>query len=154
MINIGDQAPSFTLPISSDTNLTIPGDKPTVLFIYPKDDTPGCTTEAKEFSAAKMNFAALGVEVVGLSPDPVKKHQKFAAKHDLSVDLVSDEQRNALEAYSVWVEKSMYGRTYMGVERSTFLIGADGTILEAWRKVRVKGHVEAVFDAAKNHFAK
>ncbi len=152
MVNIGDQAPSFTLPTGGDSSLTIPGGQPTVLFFYPKDDTPGCTTEAKGFSAEKSKFAALGVEIVGLSPDPVKKHQKFIAKHDLTVDLVSDEERKALEAYSVWVEKSMYGRTYMGVERSTFLIGADGKILEAWRKVRVKGHVEAVLDAAKNHF--
>ncbi|MEP0944536.1 MAG: peroxiredoxin [Rhizobiaceae bacterium] len=152
MVNIGDKAPPFELPSNGEGTIKIPGGKPTVLFFYPKDDTPGCTTEAKGFSALQKNFEKLGVEIVGLSPDKVAKHDKFVAKHELSVPLVSDEEHVALQAYGVWVEKSMYGRTYMGVERSTYLIAADGVILEAWRKVRVKGHVEAVLEAAKQHF--
>ena len=152
MVNIGDKAPSFELPANDGGTIKIPSGKPTVLFFYPKDDTPGCTTEAKGFSALQDDFEKLDVEIVGLSPDKVAKHDKFIAKHELTVPLVSDEEHVALQAYGVWVEKSMYGRTYMGVERSTYLIAADGVILEAWRKVRVKGHVEAVFEAAKQHF--
>jgi len=152
MVNIGDKAPSFELPSNGEGTIKIPAGKPTVLFFYPKDDTPGCTTEAKGFSALQKDFEKLGVEIVGLSPDKVAKHDKFVAKHELTVPLVSDEEHVALQAYGVWVEKSMYGRTYMGVERSTYLIAADGVILEVWRKVRVKGHVEAVFEAAKQHF--
>ncbi|MDD9909951.1 MAG: peroxiredoxin [Ahrensia sp.] len=152
MLDIGDTAPSFTLPGNGGSTISLPSGKPTVLFFYPKDDTPGCTTEAKEFSAALADFAALGVSVVGLSPDPAAKHDKFVAKHDLSVPLASDEELQALNAYGVWVEKSMYGKTYMGVERSTFLIDAQGKIVEMWRKVRVKGHVEKVLEAVSNHF--
>jgi peroxiredoxin Q/BCP len=152
MVKIGDKAPSFELPSSETGSIRIPNGKPLVLFFYPKDDTPGCTTEAKGFSALQDEFADLGVDLIGLSPDKVTKHDKFIAKHELTVPLVSDEEHVALQAYGVWVEKSMYGRTYMGVERSTFLISADGVILEDWRKVRVKGHVEAVLEAAKQHF--
>ena len=152
MVNIGDKAPAFELPTNGEGSLKIPSGNPTVLFFYPKDDTPGCTTEAKGFSALKDEFAAMGVDLVGLSPDKVAKHDKFITKHELTVTLVSDEEHEALQAYGVWVEKSMYGKTYMGVERSTFLISAEGVILEAWRKVRVKGHVEAVLEAAKQHF--
>ena len=152
MVNIGDKAPSFKLPTSGEGSLEIPSGKSVVLFFYPKDDTPGCTTEAKGFSALQAEFGALGVDLVGLSPDKVAKHDKFIAKNELTVPLISDEEHVALQAYGVWVEKSMYGRTYMGVERSTFLISGEGVILEAWRKVRVKGHVEAVLEAAKQHF--
>ena len=152
MVNTGDKAPSFKLPINGGGEVAIPSNTPTVLFFYPKDNTPGCTTEAKEFSSQKQQFGELGVDILGLSPDTVKKHDNFVAKHDLTVDLVSDESLIALQAYGVWVEKSMYGRKYMGVERSTFLIDANGTILETWRKVKVKGHVEAVLAAAQNHF--
>lgn len=152
MVNKGEIAPSFTLPTNGGGSTIIPSGTPVVLFFYPKDNTPGCTTEAKEFSSLKDQFSGLGVELLGLSPDTVKKHDNFVAKHDLKVDLASDENLVALQAYGVWVEKSMYGRKYMGVERSTFLIGADGKILESWRKVKVKGHVEAVLAAAKQHF--
>ena len=152
MVNNGDTAPSFTLPSNGGGNITIPSGQPLVLFFYPKDNTPGCTTEAKEFSALRPQFDQLGVQLVGLSPDSVKKHDNFIAKHGLTVDLASDPEHLALQSYGVWVEKSMYGRKYMGVERSTFLIGADGTILESWRKVKVKGHVEAVLTAAQKHF--
>lgn len=152
MVNIGDKAPAFELPINGEGSIKIPNGNPLVLFFYPKDDTPGCTTEAKGFSALKDEFGAMGIDLVGLSPDKVAKHDKFITKHELTVTLVSDEEHAALEAYGVWVEKSMYGKTYMGVERSTFLISGDGVILEAWRKVRVKGHVEAVLEAAKQHF--
>ena len=120
-----------------------------VLFFYPKDDTPTCTTEAIDFSAKTDAFAAAGVSLLGLSPDPVKKHDKFVAKHGLGVPLASDETLETLQAYGVWKEKSMYGRTYMGVERTTVLVDAEGRIAEIWPKVKVKGHVEAVLDAAR-----
>ena len=152
MVNNGETAPPFTLPANGGAEIKIPNGKPTVLFFYPKDNTPGCTTEAKDFSALQKNFNKLGVQLVGLSPDSVKQHDNFVAKHGLTVDLASDPEHVALQAYGVWVEKSMYGRKYMGVERSTFLIDAKGTILESWRKVKVKGHVEAVYAAAHNHF--
>ena len=120
-----------------------------ILFFYPKDDTSGCTQEAIEFTALKKQFDALGAPVIGMSPDSAKKHDKFKAKHELAVDLVSDEDKDVLGAYGVWVEKSMYGRKYMGVERSTFLIGADGRIARVWRKVKVPGHAAEVLEAAK-----
>jgi len=151
MIEAGSVAPSFELPSSEGSMMSFPSDRAAVLYFYPKDDTPGCTTEAKEFTDLKDDFAKLGVDIIGMSPDPVKKHEKFIAKHDLQIPLIADEDKTALEAYGVWVEKSMYGKTYMGVERSTFLIGADGKVLQVWRKVRVKGHVDAVLEAAKEH---
>ena len=147
----GDKAPDFDLPAAGMENVklsTLAG-KPVVLFFYPKDDTSGCTAEAIDFTAALPDFEKLGVQVIGMSPDPVKKHDKFREKHGLETVLVSDEEKQALSAYGVWVEKSMYGRKYMGVERSTFLIGADGRILKAWRKVKVPGHVGEVLAAAK-----
>ena len=120
-----------------------------MLYFYPKDDTSGCTTEALDFTALADAFAEIGARVIGVSPDPVKSHDKFIAKHNLSVILASDEAQSALSAYGVWKEKSMYGRTYMGVERSTFLIDRDGRIAEVWRKVKVAGHADAVLKAAK-----
>ena len=147
----GDKAPDFDLPAAGMENVklsTLAG-KPVVLFFYPKDDTSGCTAEAIDFTAALPDFEKLGVQVIGMSPDPVKKHDKFREKHRLETVLVSDEEKQALSAYGVWVEKSMYGRKYMGVERSTFLIGADGRIVKAWRKVKVPGHVADVLAAAK-----
>lgn len=152
MLEAGMKAPSFKLPTSNGNDLAVPTGGPMVLYFYPKDDTPGCTTEAIEFSARKNEFANLGVTIVGVSPDPIKKHDKFIAKHSLTIPLVADEEKTALEAYGVWVEKQMYGKTYMGVERATFLISADGDIVQVWRKVRVKGHVDAVLDAAQQHF--
>lgn len=147
----GDKAPDFNLPTDGGGSFSLAGHagKPVVLFFYPKDNTSGCTTEAIGFTEAKADFDALGVVVAGMSPDPVKKHDKFRDKHNLGVTLISDEEKTTLSAFHVWKEKSMYGRKYMGVERSTFLVGADGTILKAWRKVKVPGHVEEVLEAAK-----
>ncbi|WP_421578679.1 peroxiredoxin [Shinella sp. M31] len=147
----GAEAPDFTLPRDGGGTLSLSSfrGKPVVLFFYPKDDTEACTLEAKDFTAAKPDFDAAGVALIGLSPDPVKKHDKFVKKYELGVPLASDESLETLEAYDVWKEKSMYGRTYMGVERTTVLIDAAGKIVEVWPKVKVKGHVEAVLDAAK-----
>lgn len=152
MLNIGDNAPAFELPGNGDETISFSNGKAAIVYFYPKDDTPGCTTEAIEFSAAKIELEKLGVSVIGMSPDTAAKHDKFSKKHDLTIALAADEEKTALEAYGVWVEKSMYGKTYMGVERSTFLIDADGKIVELWRKVRVKGHVDAVVEAARQHF--
>jgi thioredoxin-dependent peroxiredoxin len=147
----GTDAPDFTLPRDGGETISLSQfrGRPVVLFFYPKDDTEACTTEAKDFTAAKADFDAAGVVLIGLSPDPVKKHDKFVKKHELGVPLASDESLQTLEAYGVWKEKSMYGRTYMGVERTTVLVDADGKIVEIWPKVKVKGHVDAVLDAAK-----
>jgi thioredoxin-dependent peroxiredoxin len=147
----GSQAPDFKLPTDGGGSFQLSAHKgkPVVLFFYPKDDTSGCTAEAMAFTAAKADFDKLGIVVAGMSPDPVKSHDKFVAKHALAVPLVSDENKSALDAYGVWKEKSMYGKKYMGVERSTFLIGKDGKIVKAWRKVSVPGHVEEVLDAAR-----
>lgn len=147
----GAVAPDFTLPRDGGGSISLSAmrGRPVVLFFYPKDDTEACTTEAKDFTAARADFEAAGVALVGLSPDPVKKHDKFVKKHELGVPLASDEGLQTLEAYGVWKEKSMYGRTYMGVERTTILVDAEGVIAEIWHKVKVKGHVEAVLEAAK-----
>jgi len=152
MPNIGENAPDFTLPRDGGETLTLSSLRPqkVVLYFYPKDDTPGCTKEALGFTAMKEAFAAAGTVVIGVSKDSVKKHDKFVGKHELDVILVSDEEGSTCEHYGVWVEKSMYGKTYMGIERSTFLIGGDGQIAHAWRKVKVPGHVEAVLEAAQN----
>jgi len=151
MVSEGDTAPSLTLPRDGGgtVNLDDLKGKPVVLYFYPKDDTSGCTKEAVNFSALADQFAAAGAAIIGVSPDPVKSHDKFKAKHELKVVLASDEEKQAIEAYGVWTEKKMYGKTYMGVERSTFLIDADGKIAKAWRKVKVPGHAEAVLDAVK-----
>ena len=150
-LKVGDKAPAFTLPRDGGEIVSLEAlkGKPVVLFFYPKDDTSGCTAEAIAFTALKPEIDKLGVAVVGMSPNSVKSHDKFIAKHDLDIPLVADEEMSALEAYGVWVEKSMYGRKYMGVERSTVLIGADGTIVELWRKEKVPGHAEEVLAAAK-----
>jgi len=147
----GDKAPDFELPRDGGGTLRLSAfrGKPVVLYFYPKDDTSGCTAEALDFSARKGEFDAIGVAIVGVSPDTPKSHDKFKAKHGLAIDLASDTEKNVLQAYGVWTEKSMYGRKYMGVERSTFLIAPDGSIAEAWRKVSVPGHVETVLEAAK-----
>jgi peroxiredoxin Q/BCP len=152
MLNVGDKAPAFELPGNGGETVKFPTGGAAIVYFYPKDDTPGCTTEAIEFSAAKDELSKLGVSVIGMSPDTAAKHDKFSAKHDLSIALAADEEKTALQDYGVWVEKSMYGKTYMGVERSTFLVDADGKIVEIWRKVRVKGHVEKVLEAARQHF--
>ena len=148
---VGDSAPDFTLPTDGGGSFSLKAHqgKPLVLFFYPKDDTSGCTAEALDFTANRANFDELGIAIAGMSPDPVKKHDKFRDKHDLAVMLISDEEKSTLEAYGVWKEKSMYGRNYMGVERSTFLIDAQGKIANSWRKVKVPGHVDEVLEAAR-----
>jgi len=150
MIEEGGMAPAITVTASdgSSINLAAPGQK-LVLYFYPKDDTSGCTLEAQNFTALAPEFAKAGVKVVGLSRDPMKKHEKFIAKYDLAVPLVADEDGRISDAFGTWVEKSMYGRKYMGMERATYLIGADGRVLKAWRKVKVPGHAEDVLKAAK-----
>lgn len=147
----GSEAPDFELPRDGGGTLRLSAlrGKPVVLYFYPKDDTSGCTAQAIDFTARKAEFDALGVTIIGMSPDSPKSHDKFKAKHELTIDLVSDPDKTVLETYGVWVEKSMYGRKYMGVERTTFLIAPDGSIAEVWRKVKVPGHVDAVLTAAK-----
>ena len=146
---IGEIAPDFTLQRDGGDQVTLSVLRggPVVLFFYPRDDTSGCTTEAKDFTALLSSFQAEGATVFGISRDSVASHDKFIAKQDLGIPLLADVDGAVTENYGVWVEKSMYGRTYMGIERSTFLIGSDGTIREIWRKVRVKGHAQAVLDA-------
>lgn len=142
----GDPAPPFDLPTAGGGRVSLAGlkGKRVVLYFYPKDDTPGCTREALSFTEEAKAFAAAKAVVVGVSRDSVAKHDKFAAKYGLKVNLASDEDGKVCERYGVWVEKSLYGRTYMGVERSTFLIDGKGRIVRIWRKVRVPGHVEEV----------
>ena len=149
MINEGDKTPDMTVEASdgSRVNIATPG-QPLVLYFYPKDDTSGCTREAQDFTALAPEFAKAGVKVIGVSRDPMKKHDKFIAKYDLSVPLASDEDGRISDAFGTWVEKSMYGRKYMGMERATYLIGADGKVLKAWRKVKVPGHAAEVLKAA------
>lgn len=149
MISQGDRAPSITVTASdgSSVNLASPGE-PLVLYFYPKDDTSGCTREAQDFTALAGDFRKAGVKVIGVSRDPMKAHEKFIGKYDLAVPLVSDEDGKISDAFGAWVQKSMYGRKYMGMERSTFLIGADGRVLKAWRKVKVPGHAQEVLGAA------
>jgi peroxiredoxin Q/BCP len=150
-LDVGQNAPDFDLPADGGRSVKLSSlrGKPVVLYFYPKDDTSGCTAESIAFSALKPQFEKLGATIIGMSPDGQKSHDKFKAKHNLSVDLVADEEKKTLEAYGVWKEKSMYGRKYMGVERSTFLIGRDGKIAKAWRKVKVPGHAEEVLEVAK-----
>jgi peroxiredoxin Q/BCP len=144
-------APDFELPADNGQRLKLSRirGKPVVLYFYPKDDTSGCTLEAKDFSQLAGDFRKAGVEVIGLSPDSVESHRKFTEKYGLTVRLAADTDRVAANAYGVWVEKSMYGRKYMGVERSTFLIDRNGRIAKSWRKVKVPGHAEEVLAAAK-----
>lgn len=148
---VGKKAPDFVLQADGDRQIKLSAHKgrPVVVYFYPKDDTSGCTREAIEFTERLPAFEKLGAVVIGVSPDSVAKHDKFKAKHGLGVILASDEDKSACEAYGVWIEKSMYGRKYMGVERSTFLIDARGRISEVWRKVKVNGHVDQVLAAAK-----
>lgn len=148
---IGDIAPDFTLPRDGGAAITLSALRPgkVVLYFYPKDDTPGCTLEAQDFSARLADFQAAGATVIGISKDSVKAHDKFCKKHGLQIVLASDEAGSTCEDYGVWVEKNMYGRTYMGIERTTFLIGGDGKIARVWPKVSVKGHADEVLDAVK-----
>ena len=151
MIEDGDKAPDFELPTDGGETLELSRlkGKPVVLYFYPKDDTSGCTAEAKDFTRLAPDFRKAGVEVIGVSPDSVESHAKFRKKYDLAVRLAADADKVVASAYGVWVEKSMYGRKYMGVERSTFLIDGKGRIAKSWRKVKVPGHAEEVLAAAK-----
>jgi thioredoxin-dependent peroxiredoxin len=151
MVDAGTKAPDFELPsdLGPQIKLSKLKGKAVVVYFYPKDDTSGCTTEAKDFSALINEFKAAGAEVIGISPDGAASKAKFRKKHALAVQLAADEDKKTCEAYGVWVEKSMYGKKYMGVERSTFLIGKDGKIATAWRKVKVPGHAEEVLKAVK-----
>ena len=148
----GDFAPDFELPTDGGgrTRLADLKGKPAVIYFYPKDDTSGCTAEAIAFNALRAKFAAAGTMVVGVSPDSAASHEKFKLKHELKLALAADPERSAIEAYGVWKEKSMYGRKYFGVERSTFLIDRNGRLAKVWRKVKVPGHAEEVLAAAKS----
>ncbi len=150
----GDNFPAFNLPsdVSGDVEIGSNNEKPVVLFCYPKDDTSGCTRESIEFTEKLQEFEKLGISVFGMSPDPVKKHLKFREKHSLGMPLIADEEKTALAALGIWVEKSMYGRKYMGVDRSTFIIGKDGKVLAAWNKVKVPGHVDEVLEKCRELF--
>ena len=147
----GTPAPDFTLPRSGGGTVALSElrGRSVVLYFYPKADTPGCTKQGIAFSEASPEFEAAGAVVIGVSKDPVEKHDRFAAKHDLSIILASDADGSTCEDYGVWGEKSMYGKTFMGIERSTFLIDAEGVIREVWRKVKVPGHVDAVLAAVR-----
>jgi peroxiredoxin Q/BCP len=147
----GDKAPPFTLETGAAKKLSLKdfAGKPVVLYFYPKDDTPGCTKEAIDFSSSAAAFKKLGVTVLGVSKDTSESHERFRKKHALTISLGSDPEGKVIESYGAWVEKSMYGRTYMGIERSTFLIDGKGKIARIWRKVRVPGHVDDVLAAAK-----
>jgi len=151
MIGEGDMVPALTVKLSDGTELDLSAPSgPLVLYFYPKDDTSGCTKEAQDFTELAGDFAKAGVKIVGMSRDPMKKHDKFIAKYDLKVPLASDEDGRASDAFGTWVEKSMYGRKYMGMERATYLIGKDGRVAKAWRKVKVPGHAAEVLKAAKS----
>ncbi len=150
-IKAGDKAPDFTAPADGGREVSLAqfAGKPVVLYFYPKDDTPGCTKQAMGFSEQADDFAAAGAAVIGISKDSAAKHDKFRDKHGLKVILASDADSDICERYGVWVEKSMYGKTYLGIERATFLIGADGKVARVWRKVKVPGHVEEVLEAVR-----
>jgi peroxiredoxin Q/BCP len=147
----GEKAPDFELPDADGKRVRLSSLKgrPVVVYFYPKDDTSGCTAEAKDFTCLIDAFKATGAEVIGISPDSAQSHAKFAKKHGLGVRLLADEAKEAAQAYGVWVEKTMYGRKYMGVERATFLVNAAGNIAKCWRKVSVPGHAEVVLDAVR-----
>ena len=152
MTDVGDMAPDVALHLTdgSTTSVAAYRGQPLVLYFYPKDDTPGCTKEAQGFSALIGDFQAAGATVVGVSRDSLKAHVKFTSKHDLRIPLASDEDGKVCEAFGTWVEKSMYGRTYMGIERATFLMRADGRVAQVWRKVKVPGHAESVLSALQS----
>ncbi len=149
-LNPGDAAPDFDLPADEGrVSLAALTGKTVVLYFYPKDDTPGCTTEAQGFSAAAADFAKAGAVVVGVSKDSAARHAKFRAKYDLKVLLGSDKDDDMIERYGAWVEKTLYGRKYMGIDRSTYLIDKTGVVQRVWRKVKVAGHVAEVLKAAQ-----
>jgi peroxiredoxin Q/BCP len=147
----GDTAPDFQMPATGGRTVSLDSykGKPFILYFYPKADTPGCTKEACAFQEASPHLEEIGLDVIGVSPDKIKQIEKFAAKYGLTFPLASDEDHAVAERYGTWVEKSMYGRKYMGMERSTFLIGADGKVLKAWRKVSVTAHADDVMKTAR-----
>ncbi len=151
-MDIEQQAPDFTLPRDGNGEISLSSLKGSmaVLYFYPKDNTPGCTKEAIAFCTLKKEFDSLGIKIIGISKDSVRKHDNFKAKHDLNIILASDENGEMIDDYGVWVLKKLYGREYMGIERATYLLDKNGKVLQAWRKVRVKGHAEAVLEAAKS----
>ena len=151
MLKEGDQAPDVTLALPDGNTTSTAGQagKILILYFYPKDDTPGCTTEAQAFTALADDFAKTGATIIGVSKDSPAKHKKFIAKYNLKLALASDGDGSVCEAYGTWIEKTLYGRNYMGIDRATFLIGKDGRIARIWRKVKVKGHAEEVLAAAK-----
>lgn len=151
MLETAQTAPNFTLPVTGGETVTLSDLKGSavVLYFYPRDDTPGCTKESIGFSEHLEAFEAAGAKVFGISRDTMAKHDKFTTKHGLTVPLLSDEEGEVTEAYGVWVEKNMYGKKSMGIERATYLIAPDGTIARIWRKVKVPGHVEEVLEAVK-----
>lgn len=148
---LGAAAPDFTLPQSPDGTVTLSSLRgaPVVLFFYPRDDTTGCTREATDFSALAKDFKTAGVKVFGISKDTLASHAKFRRKHGLTIPLLSDAETTVSEDWGVWVEKSMYGRNFMGIERTTFLIGADGAVARIWEKVKVPGHADEVLAVVK-----
>jgi thioredoxin-dependent peroxiredoxin len=148
-LELGAPIPHFSAVTDSGATINSATMKDTliVLYFYPKDDTSGCTQEACDFRDNMARITAVGATLIGVSPDSIKSHEKFKSKHELPFQLISDESKELCQSFGVWVEKSMYGRKYMGVERSTFLIGRDGTLLKVWRKVSVPGHVSAVIEA-------
>ena len=150
-LQVGDPAPDFELETDTQGTIRLSDfrGRKVVLYFYPKDNTPGCTQEGKDFSELLDDFAAADTVVIGISPDTVRKHANFREKQNLRVILAADPERQAIEAYGVWKEKSMFGRKYMGVERSTFLIDRNGRIARIWRKVKVKGHAQEVLQAAQ-----
>lgn len=150
-LDVGDKAPDFTLPGDNDREINLSALKGSnvVVYFYPRDMTPGCTTEARDFTTLKPEFDAANTIVIGISKDSPARHDKFVAKHDLKIRLASDSDGVSLDAFAVWKEKNLYGRTFMGIVRSTFLIDAEGIIRQVWSKVKVKGHAQAVLDAAK-----
>lgn len=151
MPDISQPAPDFTMPVTGGGEISLSDlrGKIVVLYFYPRDDTPGCTMEAIEFSADLPSFRQAGAEVYGISRDTLAKHDRFAAKHDLTVPLLADVDGAVTQAYDVWVEKNMYGKKMMGIERATFLIDAQGNIARIWRKVKVAGHVQEVLNAVR-----
>ncbi len=150
-LNIGDKAPDFTLPTDNNGELSLSSykGKKVILYFYPKDNTPGCTTESCDFNEKLPDLNELGAEVIGISKCSVKKHDNFKAKYNFNFPLASDENSDVCEQYGTWKEKNMYGRKYMGIERSTFLINEEGKVQHIWRKVKVKGHVKEVEEAIK-----
>jgi peroxiredoxin Q/BCP len=147
----GGKAPAFSMPTDGGGKIALKDFKgrPVIVYFYPKDSTPGCTTEACDFRDLTPDFSKIDAEIIGISKDSVKRHDNFKAKHDLPFSLASDEDGDVCERYGVWVEKNMYGRKFMGIERATFLIDAKGVVRKIWRKVKVKGHAEDVLDAVK-----